>query len=252
MARLRDKIPEPGLGFSITEGITLPGCPGGARDPTESTGACRACLECCARPGLEGSPLRLRGRRSAWLGSGRSGPRRAALTLTVTPTGEDRRKVCEEVGGYGEDGAAGDTLAPCAPRGSFSPGQSRGALPSGSPRAAPRACPRCLAGKGCRAVAAAADSAPLGCAEDARVPNGGNPARPDPTATTPAGCSSGGRTARTACGAGAELPGGGRSAAAGAASHPPRRARSFARPAALALPPLARPLSAAARSSRTQ
>lgn len=128
--------------------------------------------------------------------------------------------------GYGGDGAAGGTLAPCAPRGWFSPGESRGALPSGSPGAAPRACPRCLASKGYRAVAAAADSAPLGCAEDAPIPNGGNPARPDPTATTPAGWSPGGRTARTACGAGAELPGGGRSAAAGAASHPPRRARS--------------------------
>lgn len=89
--------------------------------------------------------------------------------------------------GYGGDGAAGGTLAPCAPRGWFSPRESRGALPSGSPGAAPRACPRCLASKGCRAVAAAADSAPLDCAEDAPIPNGGNPARPDPTATTPAG-----------------------------------------------------------------
>lgn len=40
------------------------------------------------------------------------------------------------------------------------------------------------------------------------------------------GGSGGGRTARTARGAGAELPRGGRSVAAGAASHPPRCARS--------------------------
>lgn len=59
LARLRDRIPEPALGFSITEGITPPGCPGGAREPLESVGACRACLECRARPDLERSPLRL-------------------------------------------------------------------------------------------------------------------------------------------------------------------------------------------------
>lgn len=29
LARLRDRIPEPALGFSITEGITPPSCPGG-------------------------------------------------------------------------------------------------------------------------------------------------------------------------------------------------------------------------------
>lgn len=113
----------------------------------------------------------------------------------------------------------------------------------------PGACPRCLAGKGYRAVVAAADSAPLGCAEDAPVPNGGNPADPTPRQPRqPAGAPAAGRRARRAA-----LEQSCREAGGAQPRAPPRTLPgALARPAALALPPLARPLSAAARSSRTQ
>lgn len=111
-----------------------------------------------------------------------------------------------------------------------------GAPPGGvgarCPRGAPE--PRCAPTHAVRPARAAAQWPPLRAPRPSAVPRmpgpqWGDPARPDPTAATPARWGPGGGTARTACGAGAELPGGGRSAAAGAASHPPQRARSLAR-----------------------
>lgn len=91
-----------------------------------------------ARPGGVATEA-TRGRRSAWLGSGRSGPRRAALTLTATPTGEDGRKVCEEVGGTGRTARPG-ARSLCAPLGVGSPPGRVGArCPRGAPE--PRRAP---------------------------------------------------------------------------------------------------------------
>lgn len=181
----------------------------------------------------------------------RGGRPAGSPALPATPRGEGVRKVCAEVGYAGNARkvrCGWGALAPCAPPGMGSPGEVGAPCPRGAPE--PQR-PRAHAVQRADAavqLAPPAGSAPLGCTGMPRSP-GGDPC-PD---QTPA-CDGrrrgpgGGGTARTARGAGAELPGGGRSAAAGAASHPPRRARSPRRARA----PLARPLSAAARSSRTQ
>lgn len=85
-----------------------------------------------ARPGGVASEA-MRGRRSAWLGSVRSGPRRAALTLTATPTGEDGRKVCEEVGVRGGRRGRGHARS-VRPSGLMLPRGESGRAALGEPR----------------------------------------------------------------------------------------------------------------------
>lgn len=75
----------------------------------------------------------MRGGRSAWLGSERSGPQRAALELTATPTGEDRRKVYEEVGVRGERCGRGHTCS-VRPSGLGLPREESGRAALGEPR----------------------------------------------------------------------------------------------------------------------
>lgn len=153
--------------------------------------------------------------------------------------------------GYGGDGAARGTLAPCAPRGWFSPRESRGALPSGSPGAEPRRAPAHAIWPARAAAQWPPQLTPRPSA-GLRMPRSPTEVTlPDPTPRQPrqpAGAPVAGRRARRAA-----LEQSCREAGGAQPRAPPRTLPgALARPAALALPPLARPLSAAARSSRTQ
>lgn len=186
----------------------------------------------------------------------RGGSPAGSPALSATPAGEGVGKVCVEVGCAGE--RAQDpvrlrgALALCAPRDGGSPGGSEGALPSGRPE--PHRPPTHA---GPRAGTAAPLAPPAGSVSlgFTGMPVRGRLAlsRPDPCLRPqPAGMwrrrRDGARGGGCGCGCGC-----GRSAAAGAASHAPG-ALAPPLPALgllLARPP-ARPLSAAARSSRTQ
>lgn len=114
------------------------------------------------------------------------------------------------------------------------PRRSQGTLPSGRPGASQPSCPRSSAGGRCSATDAPRGLRASRLHQDAPVPGRVPLSRPDPCLRRqPARLrrwrrdpDCGGGTARTARGAGEELPGVGRSSAAGAASHAPRRARS--------------------------
>lgn len=203
-----------------------------------------------ARPG-EVATEATRGRRSAWLGSGGAGAQGAAPALPATPTGEGVRKVCAEVGYAGDERKVRrcwGTLALCAPR-VEAPLEKSGSPALGAPEARPSACPRRSPGECCSVIyvprGLRASRLRQGC------PSLGVRTLPEPDpqpATAPGGAAAvaGRRARRAALGQSCREAGGAQPRA------PPRTLPgALALPAALALL-LARPLSAAARSSRTQ
>lgn len=173
--------------------------------------------------------------------------------LSATPRGEGVRKVCVEVGYAGDEhkvrGGWG-ALALDAPRDWGSPEKS-GLRARGAPRSPNARLPTQFSERARRRNWRPPRAPRLSAAPGCPSPRAGTPIPTRPPAydgSRRGPGAGGGGTARTARGAGAELPGGG-----GAQPRAPPRTL----PGALALPGalgllLARPLSAAARSSRTQ